>query len=70
MIPFMAPNKSIGIEFHSGSWGICFQLQSGCYGLQAEETKNKIIVIVGDGELDEGSIGSVSCFFSLQAVTL
>ncbi|HEY3250572.1 MAG TPA: 1-deoxy-D-xylulose-5-phosphate synthase N-terminal domain-containing protein [Ignavibacteria bacterium] len=52
------PNTSIpGIEFHSGSLGHLFSVAIGvAIDCKLKKQKNKIIVIVGDGELDEGSI--------------
>lgn len=52
------PNRSIpGVEFHSGSLG---QLPSVATGIaldcKLKNKNNRIIVIMGDGELNEGSV--------------
>ena len=52
------PNRNIpGIEFHSGSLGQNLSVAAGvALDCKLKGQKNKIIVIVGDGELNEGSI--------------
>lgn len=52
------PNTNIpGIEFHSGSLGHLLSVAMGtAYDLILREQKNKIVVLLGDGELDEGSV--------------
>src|SRR4030095_2018809 len=52
------PNTTIpGIEFHSGSLGHLFSVAIGvAMDCRLKKQKNKVVVIVGDGELDEGSI--------------
>lgn len=52
------PNTSIpGIEFHSGSLGHLLSVAMGvAYDCLVKKQNNKIVVIVGDGELNEGSI--------------
>ncbi len=51
------PNRNIpGIEFHSGSLGHLLPVAVGiAYDCKMRKTPNRICVIVGDGELDEGS---------------
>lgn len=51
------PNVNIpGIEFHSGSLGHLLSVAAGvAIDCKLRETKNKIIVVLGDGELNEGS---------------
>jgi transketolase len=51
------PNVNIpGIEFHSGSLGHLLSVGIGvALDCKMRETKNKIIVVLGDGELNEGS---------------
>ena len=52
------PNVHIpGVEFHSGSLGHLLSVSMGtAYDIKICNTKNKVIVILGDGELNEGSI--------------
>lgn len=52
------PNRNIpGIEFHSGSLGHLLSVAIGvAIDCKMRKQKNKIVVILGDGELDEGSI--------------
>ncbi len=51
------PNTNIpGIEFHSGSLGHSLPIGVGvALSLKIERLNNKVIVILGDGELNEGS---------------
>ena len=51
------PNKKIpGIEFHSGSLGHLLSVSMGvAYDCMLNRKNNKIVVILGDGELNEGS---------------
>ncbi len=51
------PNAKIpGVEFHSGSLGHLFSVAIGvAYDCKVKKTKNKIVVLTGDGELNEGS---------------
>lgn len=51
------PNRSIpGIEFHSGSLGHLLSVAVGvAYDLELRGQDNRVVVITGDGELDEGS---------------
>lgn len=52
------PNRSIpGIEFHSGSLGHNLSVAMGvAMDCKLRKQKNKIVVVVGDGELNEGSM--------------
>lgn len=52
------PNRNIpGIEFHSGSLGHLISVAIGvAIDCKMKKQTNKIVVILGDGELDEGSI--------------
>lgn len=52
------PNRKIpGIEFHSGSLGHLLSVSMGvAKDCKLKNGKNKIVVLLGDGELNEGSI--------------
>lgn len=52
------PNRKIpGIEFHSGSLGHLLSVSIGIsLDLKLSGEKNRVVVILGDGELNEGSI--------------
>lgn len=52
------PNRNIpGIEFHSGSLGHNLSVAMGvAMDCKLRKQKNKIVVVVGDGELNEGSM--------------
>lgn len=52
------PNTNIpGIEFHSGSLGHNLSVAMGvAMDCKLRKQKNKVIVVVGDGELNEGSM--------------
>lgn len=52
------PNRNIpGVEFHSGSLGQNLSVASGvALDCKLKKQNNKIIVMVGDGELNEGSM--------------
>jgi transketolase len=51
------PNRNIpGIEFHSGSLGHLLSVSIGiAIDSKLKSMKNKVVVILGDGELNEGS---------------
>jgi transketolase len=51
------PNKKIpGIEFHAGSLGHLLSVSMGvAYDCMLKRRNNKVVVILGDGELNEGS---------------
>ncbi|KAF0153128.1 MAG: transketolase [Ignavibacteria bacterium] len=52
------PNRNIpGVEFHSGSLGHNLSVAMGvAMDCKLRKQKNKIVVVVGDGELNEGSM--------------
>lgn len=52
------PNKNIpGVEFHSGSLGHLLSIAIGvAFDCKLNNINNKIVVLLGDGELNEGSI--------------
>ncbi len=52
------PNRNIpGIEFHSGSLGHLISVAIGvAIDCKMRGMKNKVLVVLGDGELDEGSV--------------
>ena len=51
------PNRNIpGIEFHSGSLGHLLSVAMGvAIDCRIKKQKNKVVVVLGDGELNEGS---------------
>jgi len=51
------PNTAVpGIEFHSGSLGHLLSVAAGvAYDCKSRGTDNRIVVLTGDGELNEGS---------------
>ena len=55
---YWRPNTSIpGIEFHSGSLGHLLSVAMGvAYDCKIKKQNNKIVVVLGDGELNEGTI--------------
>ena len=52
------PNRSVpGVEFHSGSLGHLLAVAAGvAVDVQLGGGKNRVFVVLGDGELDEGSV--------------
>ena len=52
------PNRSIpGVEFHSGSLGHLLAVAIGvAYDIKIRDGNNRVFVLLGDGELNEGSI--------------
>lgn len=52
------PNRSVpGVEFHSGSLGHLLSVAIGvALDIQIRGGKNRVFVVLGDGELDEGTI--------------
>ena len=52
------PNRKIpGVEFHSGSLGHLLSVSMGvALDIKLRGGKNRVFVILGDGELDEGSV--------------
>lgn len=68
------PNRNIpGIEFHSGSLGHLPSVGLGvALDCKMKGQENKVIVVTGDGELDEGSVWEamlVSSAFKLNNLT-
>jgi transketolase len=51
------PNRAIpGVEFHSGSLGHLLSVATGvAWDVKARGQQNRVVVLVGDGELNEGS---------------
>jgi len=65
------PNRSIpGVEFHSGSLGHCLSVGMGiAYDFRLRGIDNRVFVILGDGELNEGSVWEsllVACAYKLE----
>lgn len=62
------PNRNIpGIEFHSGSLGHLLSVAAGvAIDCKLRNQKNKITVILGDGELDEGSVWEAALVISAK----
>jgi len=52
------PNRDIaGVEFHSGSLGHLLSVAAGvAYDCKLLQQNNKVVVLLGDGELNEGSV--------------
>ena len=52
------PNRAIpGVEFHSGSLGHLLSVGMGiAYDARLSNGRSRVVVLLGDGELDEGSI--------------
>lgn len=52
------PNRSVpGVEFHSGSLGHLLSVGIGlALDAKLRQAKNRVFVLLGDGELDEGTI--------------
>ncbi|HEX4562297.1 MAG TPA: thiamine pyrophosphate-dependent enzyme [Gemmatimonadales bacterium] len=52
------PNRHIpGVEFHSGSLGHLLSVGMGiAYDIRITHGENRVVVLLGDGELNEGSI--------------
>src|SRR5262245_43540457 len=52
------PNRAIsGIEFHSGSLGHCLSVAMGvAYDIRLRGGASRVFVLLGDGELNEGSV--------------
>ena len=62
------PNRNIpGVEFHSGSLGHGLSVGIGmAFNSRIDKIDNKIVVVVGDGELNEGS--NWESFFNCQCI--
>jgi transketolase len=52
------PNSAIpGVEFHSGSLGHCLSVAMGvAYDMRLRGSSSRVFVLLGDGELNEGSV--------------
>jgi transketolase len=52
------PNREVpGVEFHSGSLGHCLSVGAGiALDAKMRGSKARVFVVLGDGELDEGSV--------------
>ncbi|MEI9935145.1 MAG: thiamine pyrophosphate-dependent enzyme [Ferruginibacter sp.] len=69
------PNRNIpGVEFHSGSLGHLPSVAAGvALDCKIRKQKNRIIVITGDGELNEGTVWEtllVANAYSLNNLTI
>lgn len=55
---YLHPNRKIsGVEFHSGSLGHALSIATGiAIDCKLKNLNNKIVVLLGDGELNEGTI--------------
>ncbi len=59
--PKFMPEK--GLEFASGSLGIGISLAAGtAFALKIKNQQNKVFVLLGDGECDEGSVWEAASF--------
>ena len=52
------PNRAVpGVEFHSGSLGHCLAVGIGiAYDIRLRGGRQRVVVVLGDGELNEGSV--------------
>ncbi len=64
------PNRGVpGIEFHSGSLGHLLSVGIGiALDIRLRGGKNRVFVVVGDGECDEGSMWEAMLVASAQAL--
>jgi transketolase len=55
---YLHPNRDVpGVEFHSGSLGHLLSVAAGvAMDIRRVGGKNRVFVVLGDGELDEGSV--------------
>ncbi|HTR77355.1 MAG TPA: hypothetical protein VMH39_04570 [Gemmatimonadaceae bacterium] len=62
------PNRSIpGVEFHSGSLGHLLAVGAGiAYDARLRSSPRRVVVILGDGELNEGSVWETALVASAQ----
>jgi transketolase len=62
------PNRAIpGVEFHSGSLGHLLSVGAGiAYDIRLRGGSNRVVVILGDGELNEGSVWEAVLVASAQ----
>ncbi len=68
------PNRNVpGVEFHSGSLGHLPSVAMGvAFDCRMRKQNNKVIVVTGDGELNEGSVWEavlVACAHKLNNLT-
>jgi transketolase len=65
------PNRLIpGVEFHSGSLGHLISVGAGlALGAKLAGKTNKIVVILGDGELNEGSVWEACLVIAAKKLT-
>jgi transketolase len=70
MIFIGIPNVKIpGVEFHSGSLGHLLSVAAGvALDCKIRNKQNRIVVILGDGELNEGSIWEASLVISAYKI--
>jgi transketolase len=64
------PNRSIpGVEFHSGSLGHLLSVAAGiAYDIKLRGGHNRVFVLLGDGEIDEGSVWETALVASAHAL--
>ena len=56
-------NPAFGIEVSSGSLGLGLSIGAGCaFGIKQKQSKSRSVVLVGDGELNEGSMWEAIAF--------
>ncbi len=60
------PNRNVpGVEFHSGSLGHLLSVAMGvAFDIKMKRDSNRVFVVLGDGELNEGSIWEASLIAS------
>lgn len=65
------PNRRVpGVEFHSGSLGHLLAVGVGiAYDIRQRGGHNRVVVVVGDGELNEGSIWEALLVASAQRLS-
>jgi len=64
------PNRDVGgVDFHSGSLGHALSVGSGiAVDVKLRDRDDRVVVMVGDGELDEGSIWEALLFASARGL--
>jgi len=65
------PNRGVpGVEFHSGSLGHLLSVAIGvALDIRLRGGKNRVFVVLGDGELDEGSVWEACLVASAKKLT-
>jgi transketolase len=65
------PNRAIpGVEFHSGSLGHLLAVGIGvALDIRLRGARNRVFVLLGDGELDEGSVWEAALVASAQRLS-